>query len=117
MQKILQRAVFGVDRTVIAVGIGAAQAPLFIQLADGVNGHEPDNIHPQRGDPIQIRFDGTEGSLRGVTAHINFIDDAAPQGGIGIHCHGISSFLIGRRSPAPRPSAKLWSQERLSRRL
>ena len=55
MQKILQRAVFGVDRAVITVGIGAAQAPLFIQLADGVNGHKPDNIHPQRGDPIQIR--------------------------------------------------------------
>ena len=86
-QKVLQRAVFRVDGAVVTVGIGAAERALFILHADGMDGHEPDDIHPQRGDAVEIRHHRPEGALRGMAADVKLIDDAAAQPGIGTLCH------------------------------
>ena len=87
MDKVLHRAVFGVDRAIIPVGIGAAEAAFLVQTADGMDGHEPDDIHAQRTDAVEIRLNGAKRALGRVAADIQLIDDAAAQGRIGIDCH------------------------------
>ena len=103
VDKILHAAVLGVHGTVVAVGIRAAQAPLSVQNTDGVDGHQPDNIHPQRPDAVQIGLHRPEGSLGGVAAQIKLIDHTAAQRTVGFMCHMSASFFGGLPYPV-----RLW---------
>ena len=96
MFEILHRAVFGVHGAVVAVCIGAAEAALFILHADGVDGHEPDDIHAQRADAVEIGLDGAEGALTCVVTDVDFINDALTQRKIGMFSHGCCSFSENR---------------------
>ena len=84
MQEILQGAVFRVHGAIVPVGVGAAHGALAVLLANGVDGHQPQNVRAQGADPGQVRFHGPEGALGGVAADVELIDDAAPQIGVGL---------------------------------
>ena len=99
--EIPERTVFGVDRTVIAVGVGAAETAFLALLADGVNGQEPDDIRPQRADAVQIGDNGAERPLRRVVAHINAVYDLRAQSDIRILCHSDLSFA---KQTVPEPT-------------
>ena len=85
--KVLHCAVGGVDGAVIAVGIGAAQRALLALDADGVDGHQPDDIRPQRTDAIEVGNDGAESALRRVVADVNGIDHLILQAWVGVCSH------------------------------
>ena len=99
--EIPERTVFGVDRAVIAVGVGAAETAFLALLADGVNGQEPDDIRPQRADAVQIGDNGAERPLRRVVAHINAVYDLRAQIDIRILCHSDLSFA---KQTVPEPT-------------
>ena len=99
--EIPERTVFGVDRTVIAVGVGAAETAFLSLLADGVDGQEPDDIRPQRADAVQIGDDGAERPLRRMVAHINAVYDLGAQGNIRILCHSDLSSFAKQTVPEP----------------
>ena len=94
VNKVLHGAVFRIDGAVVAVGIGTAEAALFIQHADGVDGHEPDDVRAEGADAVEVRLHRTEGSLRCVTADIELIDHAAAQRGIGVDCHNKALLCV-----------------------
>ena len=85
--KVLHRTVGRVDGAVITVGIGAAQRAFLALDADGVNGHQPDDIRPQRADAVEVGNDGAEGALRRVVADVNGIDHLILQSRIGVCSH------------------------------
>ena len=73
--EVLQRAVGGVYAAVVPVCVGAAEAPLLPLNADGVDGHEPDDVRPEGADAVQIGDNGAEGPLRGMRADIYGVND------------------------------------------
>ena len=87
--KVLHRAVGRVDGAVIAVGIGAAQRAFLALDADGVNGHQPDDIRPQRADAVEVGNDGAESALRRVVADVNGIDHLILQAWVGVCSHAV----------------------------
>ena len=56
--EILHSSVAGIDCPVVSVGIGTAETPLFVFLADGMNRHKPYNVGAEGFNPIQIRNNG-----------------------------------------------------------
>ena len=73
--EVFQRAVFRVHRPVIPDRVGAAQGALALQRADGMDGHEPENVCPQGFDAVQVRDQGAERALSRVVADVNGVDD------------------------------------------
>lgn len=90
--EIFKRAVLGIDRAVIAVRVGTAETALFALLADGVDGHEPDDIRSQRADAVKIGDHGAERPLRRMVAHIHAVNDLLAQRRTCILCHSDFSF-------------------------
>ena len=91
-------AVLRVHGAVVAVGIGAAEASLPALLADGVDGHEPDDVGAEGFDAVEVGDDGAEAPLLGVCADIDGIDHLRLQVDIGFRCHGclLSLFRTDR---------------------
>ena len=50
--EIVHRAVGGVDASVVAVRVRAAERSLFARNTDGMDGQEPDDIRAQRADAV-----------------------------------------------------------------
>ena len=90
--KILHGAIGRVDAAVVAVGIGTAEAALLPLHADGMDGHEPEDVRAQAADAVQIGLKGAEGALGRMVAHIDGIDQCIAQGKGRIFCH--KSFLL-----------------------
>ena len=89
--EISHRPVCRVDRPVVPVGVGAAEASLFPFDSDRVDGHEPDDVGAQGFDPVKVRNDGIKGPFRGVDPDIDGINDLILQTRIGVVCHGTAS--------------------------
>ena len=107
--EVLHGAVGRVHIPVVPVGVGAAQAALLALDADGVDGHEPDNVRAQGLDPVQIRNHREECPLLRVAADINGIDHLILQSGVGIGRHGHPSVLnrgFTARKPSSFPSRR-----------
>ena len=66
--EILQRAVVRVDRPVIRDRVGAARRALAGRFADGMDRHQPDDIHAQGLDSLQVPADGFKGPFHAVVA-------------------------------------------------
>ena len=73
--EVLHSSVGGVYITVVAVCIGAAETALLALRADGMDGHEPDDVRAEGADAVQIGDHGAEGSLRRVRADVDGVDD------------------------------------------
>ena len=85
--KIVQRAVFGINASVIAVRIRAAERTLLAQHADGMNGHEPYYVHTQRAYAVKVARHGGKGAFRRMVAHINGIYHLLLQGSVCFLSH------------------------------
>ena len=89
--EILHRTIGRVNTAVIAVCIRTAEAAFLSNNPDGVDRHEPDDVRPQRLDPVQIRNDREEGPLFGMRPDINRINHLLLQIDIGVSRHNESS--------------------------
>ena len=87
MAQVVHGAHVGVHRPVIPDGIGAAHGALTALLADGVNGHQPQDIRTQRFQAVEIALQRTERALLGVSSNKHAVDHLPPQGEIGVNCH------------------------------
>ena len=85
--EVLHCAVGRVHAAIVTVRIGAAEAAFLSHDADGVNRHEPDDIRPQRFDPVQIRNDGKERPLFGMCPDIYGINHLLLQVDVGVSRH------------------------------
>ena len=85
--EVLHCAIGRVNTAVIAVCIRTAEAAFLSNNTDGVDRHEPDDVRPQRLDPVQIRNDREEGSLFGMRPDINGINHLLLQVDVGISRH------------------------------
>ncbi len=98
--EVLHRAVGGVDRAVVPVCVGAAEAPLLALDADGMDRHEPDHVRPQRADTVKVGDQGAKRPLLGMGAEVDGVDHLVLQTKIGILCHSvIRSFRCCGASP------------------
>ena len=93
VEEVLPRAVFRVDGPVVADGVGAAQRALAALRADGMDGHEPQDVRAESADTVQVALQGAERALRRVTADKDAVNDLMGQGLIG---HGYTSLLQKR---------------------
>ncbi len=80
-------AVFGVDLAVVLDGVGTAEAAFFVELADGMDGHEPDDVDAHFAQAGQVGGDVGEGARTAVVAHVDFVDDEVAEGLGGGCCH------------------------------
>ena len=90
--KVVQRAVLRAYRPVVPDGVGTAQHALTGLLSNGVDGQQPNHVHPQPPDAGQIPPHPLEGSLRGVVAHKNGVDYLISPGPFRVFRHG--AFLL-----------------------
>ena len=77
--KIVQRAIVGIHRVIIPDGIRTAEFALAEFFADGMNGHRPENIHPETVQLIQLRRDAVQIAGGGKIARENLINGAGAQ--------------------------------------
>ena len=87
MAQVVDGAHVGVHRPVVPDGVGAAHGALAALLADGVDGHQPQDIRTQPLQAVEVALQGTEGALLRVSADENAVNDLVPQGEIGVACH------------------------------
>ena len=102
--EVLHCPVGRVHAAVVAVCVRAAEASFLSLHADGVDRHEPDDIRPQRLDPVQIRNDGEEGPLFGMRPDIYGINHLLLQVDVGVSRHVKSS---------PAKISELYARRRL----
>ena len=92
MAEIVERAELGVDSAVVTDGIWAAEAPLAVFLAGGMDGQQPDDIRAEGLDAVKVGLHGGEGALFGVIADVDGIQDLIAQGFFRIDSHKTASF-------------------------
>ena len=92
MAEIVERAELGVDGAVVTDGIWAAEAPLAVFLAGGMDGQQPDDIRAEGLDAVKVGLHGGEGALFGVIADVDGIQDLIAQGFFRIDSHKTASF-------------------------
>ena len=104
--EILECSVLGVDRAVVAVGIGASERSFACLLADGVDGYEPDRVGAERADARQVVDERAECALRRMVAHEDRVDDGLLEALVDGVRHGCS-FLASHpivTQPKPMPA-------------
>ena len=81
------RAQLGVDRAVVADRVRAAQGALAADLPDRVDGHQVEDVDPERGDPREVGGDVGQAPVRPVVAREHLVDHqgAHIQGGVEGH--------------------------------
>ena len=85
--EIVHRAIGGIDSTVVAVGIRAAEAAFFALYADRVDRQEPDDVRAESLDAIEIGDDRAERALRRMGADVDGVNDLILQVQISIDSH------------------------------
>jgi len=85
--KIVQRAVFGVNASVITVGIRAAECTLLAHYTYRMNRHEPYYVRTQRAYAVKVARHGGKGAFRRMVAHINGIYHLLLQGSVCFLSH------------------------------
>ena len=73
-------------------GIWAAEAPLAVFLAGGMDGQQPDDIRAEGLDAVKVGLHGGEGAIFGVIADVDGIQDLIAQGFFRIDSHKTASF-------------------------
>ena len=68
-------AKFGVDLAVVGDGVGRAKPTFAMGNADGMDGHEPDDVDAHAVDARQISFDVGEGTVGAVVTGVDFVED------------------------------------------
>ena len=101
--EILHAAVGGVDRAVVAVGVGAAETAFLSFHADGVDRQEPDPVRSQIADAVEVGDDRKEGPLLGVRADVDRIDELPLQPTVGKFSHFPSLLPASPSLPAWAP--------------
>ena len=85
--EIVHRAIGGIDSTVVAVGIRAAEAAFFALHADRVDRQEPDDVRAESLDAVEIGDDRAERALRRMGADVDGVNDLILQVQISIDSH------------------------------
>ena len=67
-------AVVGVDGVVVADGVGAAEGAFAHLLADGIDGHQPEDVDAEVLQLVQAGGDAVEVAFGGEVAREDFID-------------------------------------------
>ena len=95
--EVVHRAVLGVDRAIVAIGVRAAERSLPVLLANGMDGHEPHDVGPQRMDTREVGNHGAKRALGRVVANEDGVDDEVADEGARVLCHA-DPFLadVGR---------------------
>ncbi len=70
-------AKLGVDCGVVADGVVAAQPALAVHLPDGLDGHQPQDVHAHLAQPRQVGSKGVERAFGRVLADVDFVDVGA----------------------------------------
>ncbi len=80
--EVVNSAELGIDALVVADGVVASELTLPVHLADGIDGHEPENVHSQLLQLGQLLLYAGEGSLIGELPGVDLIKDhvAGPVG-------------------------------------
>ena len=82
------------DLTEILGGVGAAPSTLAGLFADGMDGHEPQNVHAQGLDAVQVPADGFKGAFLRVIADKYGVKHLIAVGFGCCGCHYSSSRLL-----------------------
>ena len=84
-------AEFGVYAEIVFDGIGAAQSAFAIDLSDGVDGHQPEDVDAEIFESGELRLRGLERPLGGELAGVYLVENR-------IFCpFGVLNFDIGLR--------------------
>ncbi len=84
--QVVQRAELRVDAVVVLDGVGAAQAALAVPLADGMDRHQPEDVHTQFFEPRQVRLGGPKRALRRELPRVDLIDGRRSCSTLGAGC-------------------------------
>ena len=87
MAQVVDGAHVRVHCPVVPDGVGAAHGALAALLADGMNGHQPQDIRAQRPQAVKIALQSAEGALLRVSANKNTVNYLMSQLQIGVVCH------------------------------
>ena len=87
MDKVVHGAVFRIDGAIVPIGVGTAKRTFFVLDTYRVDRHQPENVNAERGDARKVSLQRAEGSLGGVAARINFVNDAVAQLVVGVSSH------------------------------
>jgi hypothetical protein len=79
--KVVRRAELGIDGEVIFNGIRTAERAFAQFFADGMNGHQPENIHAEIFQFVEAGRDAVEVAAGGKGARIDFVNDAVAHPG------------------------------------
>ena len=101
MDEILPRAVLRVDAAVVLNGVGAAQGALAALHADGMDGHEPDDVRAQAAQAVQIALQRPEGAILRVVADKDAVDHLMQQVFVGVFRHDV--YLLTSEAPEIHP--------------
>ena len=77
--QIFGLAIRRIDRIVVAHRVRTAERSLRLELAHGVNGHQPDDIDTEIFQPVQLCRDAFEIPARGERAWKHLVDDCRTQ--------------------------------------
>ena len=92
MLQILYRTHIGIHGTVVTDGVGAAYAALAVHLADGMDGHEPQNIHAERAQTVKVALQCAERTFGGMITDEHAVQHCVTQRQIRIFCHFRSPY-------------------------
>ena len=94
--KILHGAVFLIHGAIVPDGIRAAKHTLSACFSDGMNGQEPENIHPQIPDARKVLPHLLKGTFLAVLPYIYAVHHLLAKclAGIPGHAAASCSFLV-----------------------
>ena len=73
--EVFERAEFGVHGAIVLHGIVAAEGALAAFHADGMDGHQPEDVDAQSGEAVELLFNGGERTFLRELADVDLIDD------------------------------------------
>ena len=73
--EVLQGTELGIDVTVIADGVVRAEAPLALQFAYGIDGHQPKDVHTEGLEARKLLLRRCESAFRRELPGVEFIDN------------------------------------------
>ena len=72
--EVFEGAKFRVHSRIVGHSVVAAQLALALEFANGLNGHEPKNVHPHLMQAWKVRCECVQSALGGVLTDIDFVD-------------------------------------------
>ncbi|MNN96017.1 hypothetical protein D3C81_2149280 [compost metagenome] len=85
--EILHSSILGIDLTIILIGIRASELALSRLHTDRMNRHQPNDIHAQTFNAIQVLLNRLKGPFLTMITNINGIHDFIAQRFLSSLCH------------------------------